>query len=199
MFRLLICSGAVLAIAGAVAAAESPIDEGSLYLDGSVFFQRQSGELWGDGLTSAGVGNGSFSLQEGFEIGPTVGYFTSPGLFVGGQFAILYYEQGKSNLAAIALGPTVDYFFRTGQGRTEVKGSAYPYIRGFLSWGNLVSGGDVAIWQFGGKGGLLYMLSGAVALDIAARFQGDSWRPDGGLSINGTTVSVGIGVSAFIY
>jgi hypothetical protein len=47
---------------------------------------------------------------------------------------------------------------------------------------------------------MLYMLSSAVAVDGSVMFRGDSWKPDGAPdSITGTTISIGVGISAFIY
>lgn len=59
---------------------------------------------------------------------------------------------------------------------------------------------ETDVWQYGGRGGMLYMLSSAVGADLGILFQKDSWKPDGGdESITGTTISAGVGITALIY
>lgn len=205
MFRA-VCAGAcVLLLCGMAMAADSPVDKGSLYLNGMAFFQSQSGDLYengdGDALVSYGVGDASLGFLQSFEVSPTVGYFVSPGVFLGAQAAFVGYSQGDNDLTGFALGPTIGYFFDTDPARTEIKGAVYPYIRGFFTWGQLSEDSyDLTILQYGGRGGLLYMLSSAVAADANVRFQGDSWKPEGASeSTTGTTLAIGVGITAFIY
>lgn len=199
-----VCVGViVLLLCGALSATAGPIDKGSFYLNGSAFYQSQSGDLYeydGDAVQSYGFGDAQLSIVGDFEVSPTFGYFVSPGVFLGAQVSVLGFKQGSDKLTAVAVGPTVGYYFNPNKERTEVKGSVYPYIRGFFNWGKLSDGLDADILQYGGKAGLLYMLSSAVAVDAGVQFRGDSWKPDGAPdSITGTTLSIGAGISAFIY
>lgn len=101
----------------------------------------------------------------------------------------------------MVFGPTVGYFFRFNPQRAEIRGSVYPYVQGFANWGSadLVKD-NVAVQQYGGKAGLLYMLSSAVAADAVLRIQRDTWEDDEtGESLSGTTILIGVGISAFIY
>jgi hypothetical protein len=204
MSRAFLMCALLLLFSGAILAATNPIDKGSLYLSGNVFFRSQSGDLWesnGDALITYGGGNGQFDFVSGFEVSPTVGYFVAPRIFLGGQIAFTGYSQGDQDLTAVVVGPTVGYFFDIDPARTEVKGAVYPYIRGFFNWGHISDGdNDITILQYGGRGGILYMLTGAVGVDANVRFQGDSWKADGANdSVTGTTLSVGVGITAFIY
>ncbi len=200
---VLVCAVALL-LCGTLFAANSPIDKGSLFLSGSAYFQSQSGDLFedmdGDGITSFGIGSSSVGLTENFELSPTVGYFVSPGVFIGAQFGYLGYSRGDYDFHIVGMGPTIGYYFKVNQAETEVKGSVYPYIRGFFNWANASNGASTRILQYGAKGGMLYMLSSAVAVDGSVMFRGDSWKPEGASeSITGTTISIGAGFSAFIY
>jgi len=206
MFKATFVCALVLLFCGTALATDSPIDKGSFYLDGTAYFQSQSGDLFevgGDAVTSYGFGNGSLNIALSYELLPTVGYFVSPGVFVGGQFSFIGYSIGNTDATLFAIGPTIGYYFNANSARTEVKGTLYPYIRGFVNFGSLsedLFGEQINVWQYGGKGGFLYMMSGAVALDGSVRFQGDSWKSDSATeSITGTTIAVGFGVSAFIY
>ena len=192
----------LMLMAGVSALAGAPIEKGSTILDGTLFFKSQSGDLWengdGDAFTTISFGNGGFSgFSEELSLTPAFGYFISDGLMLGGQFAWTRYAQGDDDLSIFAVGPTVGYYFNVSKERTEVKGSVYPYIRAFFNYGNFDSG-DVKIWQYGGQGGILWMLSGAVALDAALQFKGDSWDLGGPDNVTGTTLMLGTGITAFI-
>ena len=197
----------ILLMCGSLMATDGPVDKGSFYLAGTAFFQNQSGDLYedfnGDGITTYGFGNGTLNLALSLEVSPTFGYFVSPGVFVGGQVIFAGYSIGNSDATLFGFGPTIGYFFNANSMRTEIKGAVYPYIRGFFNIGFLsedLLGEQINVIQYGGKGGALFMLSNAVGLDASFRFQGDSWKPDSATeSITGTTIALGLGISAFIY
>lgn len=210
MLKSIFLGIAVLLLAGVATAADSPIDKGSLFLDGSLFFKSQSGDLFetdGDGTSSWGAGNGSMALDGAMvEISPTLGYFIAPHIYIGGQFALAGFSRGKMDASLFAIGPSIGYYFNVNPARTEVRGSIYPYVRGFFNWGTVSSSDDIPILQYGGKGGLLYMLTDAVAADAAIQFRGDRWDldGDGGTGVDdpaltGTTLWIGLGLTAFIY
>ena len=53
---------------------------------------------------------------------------------------------------------------------------------------------------FGAQGGGVFMLSNAVGVDVSVRFQSDSYKPEGAdESISGTTLQVGLGITAFLW
>ena len=189
--RTLTCVAAILLLTGAVVAADNPVDKGSIILGGTVFFQSQSGDLWEnadeDALTTFGVT-------------PSVGYFVIPSLMVGGEVDLLSMSQGDDSYTIWTAGPVVGYYFNLDQTRAEVKGAIYPYLKAFFRYGQISNSSDVDIMAYGGQGGAVFMLSNAIGLDGAVRFQGDSYKPDGADdSITGTTIWVGAGITAFLW
>ncbi|MEW6413065.1 MAG: hypothetical protein AB1483_11450 [Candidatus Zixiibacteriota bacterium] len=181
--------------AGTIAAADNPVDKGSLMLAGNAFFMSQSGDLWeegGDAFTT-------------ITFMPTVGYFVSPGLMIGGNLVFSRQSQGDASLTDFAIGPTIGYYFNTNKERAEVKGAVYPFISGFFTYGkSKFDAGDwdstTDIMQFGGHAGILYMLSSAVGLNAGINFWVDSYDFEGAPeSIDGTTLQIGAGFTSFIY
>jgi hypothetical protein len=182
MKRLLVLTTVLmLVMAGAAMAAESPIDKGSLVLGGTASYSSYGG----DGYK---VGDDGVSM---ILLAPSFGYFVSPGLEIGGQVVFTSVSVGGESASSTLFGPQVGYYFKSS--KTEVKGSVYPYVKAFFHSTSYSGGGD-AMTSIGGRGGIDYMLSNAVALDAGASFQSDS---QGGVS--GTVLSIGIGITAFIY
>ncbi|MFC1475350.1 hypothetical protein ACFLQG_01760 [Candidatus Zixiibacteriota bacterium] len=195
-----------IALASAVMAADSPIDKGSLLLDGSVYYQSQTGELWDDnedvGVTTVGfgsVGIGAISL----EVTPTVGYFVANGVCIGAQIgfqSISFGDDDKINIFAV--GPSLGYYVKTNPSSTDVKGSVYIYGRGYVTFGSLRDENDdgTDITQYGANVGLIYLVSSAVGADLSMKIQKDSWKDkDASEAETGTTIRFGVGLTAFIF
>lgn len=177
----------VLLLAGAIGAAENPIDKGSMILGGSVYFMTQSGDLYeygGDALTT-------------IALTPSLGYFVAPSIMVGGEVSLLSQSQGDESLTSWAIGPMVGYYFNIDKARTEVKGAIYPYVKGFFLYGQISNDESITQMSFGGQGGVVFMLSTAVGVDGGVRFQSD--KLSNGDSISGTTLWVGAGITAFLF
>jgi hypothetical protein len=207
MFKISVAVAMVLMLVGSAVAADGPIEKGSMFIDGAFYFQSQSGDLWengdGDAFTTIGLGTGSLQLSQELQVTPAFGYFVAPGLMIGGQLAWTRYAQGDNDLTLLAIGPGVGYYFKTNSTRTEIKGSVYPYIRGFVNYGKLSEDDwDVTVWQFGARGGMLWMVSSAVGVDLSVMYKNESWEEDDDPtsdSESGTVISAGAGISAFIF
>lgn len=206
MWKPILLGAAIALLASAAGGADSPIDKGSFFLNGSVYYMGQSGDLWesndGDGSSAFGIGNGRIGLDgAGVEISPVFGYFISPGVLVGGQFAVTGVSIGGRSLTLFAVGPSIGYYFNTDPSRSNVKGTFYPYARGFFNWGSLsMSDRSISVLQYGARSGLLYMLTRAVGADAGIQFRGDRWDfDDDDDAETGTTISLGVGITAFIY
>lgn len=205
MQKCLVLFSVILLATASVSATDGPLDKGSYFIEGNIFFQSQSGELWedfsGDGVTTIGAGNGMVEFNGALDISPAIGFFAAPGFMIGAQVAFRSYSQGDDDIVIVGLGPTVGYYFGANKQRDKIKGVLYPYVRGFLTYGSLDFGGsdDLSVNQYGGKLGILAMLSNAVGADIAVKFQNDSWDFGDSDAISGTTITAGAGISAFIY
>jgi len=188
--RTLTCVATILLLSGAVMAAETPIDKGSMIVGGTAYFMTQSGDLWevGDEATT------TIGLM------PSIGYFVAPSIMIGGEVQFISLSIGGSDLTTFAVGPMVGYYFNLDQTRTEVKGAIHPYIKAFFSYGQISNGSSIDQMSFGGQGGAVFMLSNAIGLDAGVRFQSDSWKPEGAdESTTGTTIWVGAGITAFLW
>lgn len=194
--RTLSCLAVMLLLSGAVMAAETPIDKGSMIVDGSVYFMSQGGDYYKDTADNSVAVIG---------IMPSVGYFVAPSIMVGGQIVYVSASQGDDKETTFGVGPVVGYYFNLDATRTEVKGAIYPYVQAFFVYGQYKcewTGGDETtdITMFGGEGGGVFMLSNAVGLNASVQFQSESFKPDGAdESISGTTLTVGAGITAFLW
>ncbi len=187
--KLTVVSIVMLAVLlSTAAAADGPIDKGSMIESGTAFLQYQSGELYenwkGEGLLT-------IAIAESF------GYFVSPGFMLGGEFVVTSLSQGGNSLTTLNLGPVLGYYFNTDPTRSRVKGSVYPYVKGFFFFGTISNGSSLTQTTFGVQGGVVFMMSKAVGTDLGLRFHSD--RLSNGGSAVGTTVWFGAGITAFIW
>lgn len=194
--RTLTCVAAILLLAGAVMAADNPVDKGSMILGGTAYFTGQSGDWYenadGDGVTTIGFV-------------PSVGYFIAPSIMIGGEIQFINWSQGDYKTTTFGIGPAVGYYFNLDATRTEAKGAIYPYIKGFFIYGQRkdddgTNEATTDLMAFGAQGGGVFMLSNAVGVNASVKFQSDSYKPDGAdESISGTTLEVGAGITAFLW
>ncbi len=194
----------IAALTGAAAAAETPISKGSMMLDGSFYFQSYSGDLWtnseGDSPSEVGIGSVAHGLLQ-MEVTPLFSYFVSDGFCFGIQAGYQSVSAGHNKVNSFAVGPSLGYYFKINPTETDNKGAFYAYGRGFLNFGTIhyEHGEGPSITQYGGRVGLLYMISSAVGTDFSVKVQGDSWKSEGFNSQSGTTIRVGLGLTAFIF
>jgi len=194
--RTLSCLAITLLFAGAIMAAETPIDKGSMIVDGSVYFISQGGDAYKDTADNSVAVIG---------IMPSVGYFVAPSIMVGGSIFFESWSQGDYKETMFGVGPMVGYYFNLDATRTEVKGAIYPYVKGFFLYGQEkyddgTNDFTIDVMVFGGQGGGIFMLSDAVGLNASVKFQSESYKPDGAdESISGTTIEVGAGITAFLW
>jgi hypothetical protein len=193
------------ALTGAAAAADTPISKGSMMLDGRIYFQSYSGELWrnyeDDSPSEVGLGSVGFT-QFSMEVTPLFSYFVSDGVCFGVQAGYQSLSVGHDKLNSFAVGPSLGYYVKINPTATDNKGSFYAYGRVFFNFGTLSDehGDGPSITQIGGKVGLLYMISSAVGTDFSVKVQGDSWKAEGASeSESGMTIRVGLGLTAFVF
>jgi len=183
----------ILVFAIGAMAQDSPIDKGSMVLGGSTYFTSMSGDLYK-------VGDDSRTYI-GFQ--PEFGYFIAPSILIGLNVNFVSYSRGDVGNTTFGFGPMLGYYFNMDPARGEAKGAIYPYVKGYFNYSTYsvkdVDGSDKTT-TIGGMGGINFMLSNAVALDLGVQFQSDSYKPDGAdESTTGTIMWFGAGISAFIY
>ncbi len=191
---LLVC--VLMAFAGSVAAQPaSPIDKGSMIIGGTLGFSSSGGDLYKD------TADNSITT---ITLNPEFGYFVIPSLVVGATIGYDRISQGDYNASVLGIGPWVGYYFNINKARTEVKGSIYPYLKGFFTYSTFTQEGDDTdekIMSFGARGGIDFMLSNAVALDAGLQFESDSY--DSGVSgaekVKGTVFGLNVGIAAFVW
>jgi len=193
MKNLSICMTALLFLAIGAAAQDSPVDKGSFMISGQASYTSLGGDLFED------YAGNSINL---IAINPGIGYFTTPGFMIGGDFSILHASwSDDADATLIGLGPKIAYFFNAKQDRTEQKGAFYPYIEAFGQYFSVSLGNnDASAFLYGGKVGFISMITNSVAIDAAVTYSGLSFKPDGADdSISGNILSVGVGLSQFIW
>ncbi len=194
--RTLTCVTAILLLAGAVMAAETPVDKGSMVVGGTAYFMTQSGD-WYENADGEGVN--TIALE------PSIGYFVAPSIMVGGRILFESESQGDNKETIFGIGPEVGYYFNLDATRTEAKGAIYPYVKAFFVYAQYKdewTGGDETtdITMFGGQGGGVFMLSNAIGLNASVKFQSESYKEDDAdESVSGTSLQVGAGITAFLW
>ncbi|MFH2048595.1 MAG: outer membrane beta-barrel protein [bacterium] len=206
----------VLMFAASAFAATSPIDKGSMILEGDIYFQTKGGDLYKDVDENGVVTENETESQTVMVFSPTIGYFVAPSIMVGvmvnfetSKIADANYEYKETKMG---FGPMVGYYFNMDKERTDVKGAMYPYIKAFFLYSSCkqdYNGTEFTdkIMSFGGMGGVVFMLSNAVAVDFGVMFRSDkqslddAWFEDEDIpeDLSGTVIQVGAGISAFIY
>ncbi len=178
-----------LFLTGETFAQDYAIDKGSFILGGSANFTSQGGDLYeadDERLTSIGLN-------------PLLLYFVLPGFGIGGDLLINRVSQGDFSQTSLAVGPTIAYFF----GNSESK--VFPFVSAsplFSSTSVDVGDEDISGSGFGfsGEAGAAFMLARNVAITGGVFYLYEKIDIDEfDESLNGNTVGVALGITAFIY
>jgi opacity protein-like surface antigen len=210
MKKLLIIAIALI-FATVAMAADNPTDKGSVILNGNASFSSVSiDSLMGDESVTT------------INIIPSIGFFIAPNIMVGGDLEYIKVSYSDVSASSFGIGPTVGYYFNMDNTRLDAKGAIYPYIKGFFIWTTtspdletdldigdttITTGEDMPKLKtttYGFEGGLIFMLSNSVGADFNLRYSFDSYKIDmpdveGEESIDGHTLNIGVGITAFIY
>ncbi len=176
---------AVVFMTVSVSAADSPVDAGSMVLSGTAFYQNQSGDLYenyrGDDLQT-------------ITVAPGFGYFVSPGVFLGGELAVVSISRGGSSLTNAYIVPQLGYYFNSATTGADVKGRAYPYAKAIVGIGTISNGDSETQTLVGAKLGSVFMLSNTIAADVGLQVQREFIS-----DYSGTTIWIGVGITAFLW
>lgn len=187
--------GLTLVVFSGTAFAQSfPTDKGSMILMGGFAFSSAGGDLYENR-----DGDRFMSIQ----FDPSLSYFVTPGLALGGQFSLERDSQGDYTATTWGIGPRLAYFVGGNQPRASAKGTTLPYVGvSFLYLNSSVdwNGDDSASGTMIGFGiGFLNMLTNTVGFFGEAGYQIDNMEPEDGDSESGNQITAGLGITAFIY
>ena len=184
--KKLVLAVCVFLLAANVVGADNPTDKGSAIIGGSFTFTSYGGDAW------ASITNVSFY--------PTLSYFVAPNIVIGPEIGVNYMSSGGGDNTEYGVGAHLGYYGQTNTSTLETKGSVYSYIKGFFVYYSL-SNGDIISPSFGGQVGFVYMLSGALGMDLGLRFTYDNLKPDisGAKSVSGTRIMAGLGITGFLW
>lgn len=121
---------------------------------------------------------------------PSVQYFVSPGLAVGGALQLAHFSFGGDSSTSYGIGPAISYYFVQGR-------DLHPFVRlsGQIarSTSDEASDTDVGVR---GAAGVLFLLTESVGVDTALYYDRVEY---GGDDYHVTNVGVAVGVSAFVF
>jgi hypothetical protein len=171
----------VVATAAAPLYAQSfALDRGNILLDGQASF------------TSASLGFDDENRFKQFVFNPSVQYVLIPGLAVGGEVIFVYSSDENNSATTAGIGPTLTYFFGSGERRL------YPFISGTVTLVRSSFGGNsneesASETGYRGSGGVLLMLSRSVGLTGEVFYQGTND------SVNSNAYGLAFGIAAFLF
>jgi len=191
----------------AVNAAENPVDKGSFNLNGLFSYSSHS----------------MVDVEDAEDLKITtltsnIGYFVAPGIRLGLVANVNQIKLGDTKVTLSGFGPSIAYYFNMDASRLEAKGAVYPYAQGFyLFAGSIKVEGDASdidpslgteetkinVTSYGGRGGIVYMLSNSVGLDMSITYSREEIElddaPEDSEPLKFNTLMFGAGISAFIF
>ena len=203
----------LLLLALTLTAAENPTDKGSIILHGNASFTSLGGDIVNmageEAAEDTTLGDESVTT---INIVPSLGFFISPNLMIGGDLEYIKLSYTDFSGSSFGVGPTVGYYFNMDDTRLDAKGAIYPYVKGFFIWTTTKlenTETDAELLKFttttyGAQAGLVFMLSNTVGADFSVRYSKDKYKPDmedaeDVDSVDGNTLNIGVGITAFIY
>ena len=157
-------------------------------VSGLASFAQQSGDRFenasGDGVTTI-----SFA--------PTALYFVIPGLGVGGSIGYSKSSQGDDSESLTTYGPTVAYYFDTGN-------SMIPYIGAGMEWGTASSESSGFSSDIDGSrmkvGGGVLLRKGHLGIAIEAGYIKETVNGTGGFpDVKGNILAIGVGLVGLLH
>ena len=186
MWKHLVVPFTILAIAAPVSAQDYAIDQGAWVLDGTVSYNSDGGELYE---------NADGDRANTVLVNPSLLYFVTPGLAIGGALFVENFSQGDFSLTTIGIGPAVNYFFG------EPESTVYPFLGASVAYASLSSDFfDASGIALGFGGGAAFMLSGSVAITAGGSYEISNLSIDQlDETQSGNTFRLEVGVAAFLF
>lgn len=160
-------------------------DQGAKLVSGAFSFASQGGDLYAGGDDRANI----------VTIVPSLIYFISPGIGIGGDLSYARQSQGDFSATEWGAGPKIGFFMDSG-------GSMIPFIAAganYLSFSNSFDDDSENLLRFKVAGGIL-IRKDHLAVSIEAGYLLDRFKPEGAdESVNGNTIVIGIGFAGFLF
>jgi hypothetical protein len=179
---------------GSTFAQTFPTDKGSCLIYGGFTFSSAGGDLY------ESSGNRVTTTQ----LNPSVGYFLTPGLALGGRFIYSRTSQGSASVTTWGIGPSILFFIDGDQSNANIKGESYPYVG--LNFLYVSGSSKIGTHEYTVSGtmisfgvGLCHMLSNTVGITTEFGYQMDNMNPENGNSENGNKFNIIAGIVAFLY
>lgn len=165
------------------------VDRGVIMADGVVSFSSAGGDLYE---------NSDGDKQTAFLLNPTVGYFCMPNLVGGLELLFASNTQGDHKTTATGLGPKLAYYI--GDSSSDL----FPFIGASLMWvkGKHENSLD---WEetkmnIHLSAGATKMIAKNVGITAKVVYSMDSYKPeDADEAVKGNKITIGIGISTFIF
>jgi hypothetical protein len=182
MYKLMTIVIAVLLISAVAFGADSPISKGSWKIDGSVGFSSTGGDNYESRVSV-------FSFE------PSAGTFVADRLLIGGNLVLISASGDGETLNLWGIGPTIAYYFKSGNAPKDIKGSVYPFVgASFMITGASRGRSSATGTGFAFAGGIKYMITRSVALSAAASYNVSTME-----SVSTNVFGISAGFSFFIW
>ena len=187
-----------------------PTDKGSKIVFGNVAFSSMGGDLYENS-----DGDRSTTIMAT----PSLTYFVSPGLAIGGKGLFNRSAQGDDSQTTLGIGPHIIFFIGGNKKPSTIKGTTYPYLgAAFLymrstyksTWEDYdpwsgsttketsesTTSGTAISLGFG----IMHMLSNTIGLTGEFAYEIDNLKhEDADKSTSGNKFNILVGISAFLY
>jgi outer membrane protein len=157
--------------------------------------QRGSVLLSGQASFDVADRSSSDEKETTFLLLPSIQYFAGRGLALGGELSLTHASAGDFSSSSYGIGPAISYYF--------VKESdLHPFVRGsfrIAQTSSEISGTerDATVFGVRATGGVLFLLSESVGLDIGLYY--DRYQLRGDAEVDVSTLGLAVGISAFAF
>lgn len=120
---------------------------------------------------------------------PSVQYFVSNGLALGGELQLTHASGGGFSSTSYGAGPAVSHYF-------VQDGDVHPFLRASLRAVRFTGGDDDSnAFGVGGAAGVLFLMTESVGIDAALYYDRTEYEGDSNIS----SLGLALGVSAFVF
>jgi hypothetical protein len=171
-----------------------PTNKGNIMIMGNISFKSEGGKLY----------EVNENRRVSIELDPAVAIFITPGLALGLAIPIETESQGNDSHSLWGICPELIYMIGGSESKVNVKGTTYPFLSIGIMYGEITdkrgisskSSSSIGAFNFGG--GLCYMLSESLGLNMQISYNFFYWSPEHGDSKTGNSIGMKIGLIGFL-